>query len=62
MKPPTFGLILIFHVCLEILEFPVYCNIRFQSILKSFSGFHFLCIVISPFSALNFIHMNKCIK
>lgn len=27
MKPPTFGLILIFHTCLEILhDFPVYCN------------------------------------
>lgn len=62
MKPPTFGLILIFHICLEILlDFLVYCNISFQSVLKSFSGFHFLCIVISLFSS-NFIHMNKCIK
>lgn len=27
MKPPTFGLILIFHTCLEILhDFPVYCT------------------------------------
>lgn len=39
MKPPTFGLILIFHICLEILlDFLVYCNISFQSVLKSFSG------------------------
>lgn len=62
MKPPTFGLILIFHICLEILhDFPIYCNMFSKNpqiiLWISFSVYYNLSLFCS-----NFIHMNKYIK